>query len=79
MAGATAARRPLPDFAASISRAMTRPCGPDPVTRVRSIPASFASRRASGDEKILPPTGAVTPSTAAFGGDLSPLRRGEEL
>src|SRR6516225_7922731 len=51
-AGAAAgATRPRPDLAASTSRAMTRPCGPEPSTRARSMPASFASRRASGDEK----------------------------
>src|SRR6516164_5108874 len=48
MAGAAI---PRPDLAASTSRAMTRPCGPEPSTRARSMPASFASRRASGDEK----------------------------
>src|SRR5215468_841901 len=50
-AGAAAgATRPRPDFAASTSRAITRPCGPEPWMRARSMPASFASRRASGDE-----------------------------
>src|SRR5579871_3803372 len=34
-----------------MSRAMTRPCGPVPCTIAMSIPASFASRRASGEEK----------------------------
>src|SRR5262245_9706738 len=48
MAGAAI---PRPDLAASTSRAITRPCGPEPPTRARSMPASFASRRASGDEK----------------------------
>src|ERR1700726_1449191 len=32
----------------SMSRATIRPWGPDPVTRARSMPASPASRRASG-------------------------------
>ena len=54
-AGAAAgAFRPLPDFASSTSRAMTRPCGPVPVMRPSSMPASFARRRASGDEKMRP-------------------------
>src|SRR5262249_56920432 len=35
----------------SRSRRITRRCGPEPPTRARSMPASFASRRASGDEK----------------------------
>ena len=48
-AGATS---PLPDLAASTSRAMMRPCGPEPLMRARSMLASFARRRASGDEKI---------------------------
>src|SRR5579863_10737970 len=30
---------------------MTRPCGPEPWMRPISMPASFASRRASGEEK----------------------------
>ncbi len=30
---------------------MTRPCGPEPSMRPISIPASFAKRRASGEEK----------------------------
>ena len=51
---AAGAFRPLPDLAPSTSRAMTRPCGPVPVMRPRSIPASFARRRASGEEKMRP-------------------------
>ena len=35
-----------------MSRAMTRPCGPLPSIRAMSRPASFARRRASGDEKM---------------------------
>src|ERR1700729_1564093 len=84
-AGAVAgARKPLPSFAAATSRAMTRPCGPEPAMRPRSMPASLARRRASGEEKTrLAPDGFVswplvrTPSPAACGGDLSPLGRGE--
>ena len=49
---APGARKPLPDFAASMSRAITRPCGPEPCTRLRSTFASFARRRASGEEKM---------------------------
>src|SRR5476651_2337696 len=72
---APSARKPLPDFAASISRAITRPCGPEPDTRLRSTPASLARRRASGDEKVrlLPLAGAGVAfgcgaGAAAFGG-----------
>ena len=69
---APGARRPLPDFASSISRAMTRPCGPEPCTRERSMPASLASRRASGEEKMrLPPLAAAgcgAGDAAGFGG-----------
>ena len=50
-AAAAGAFRPLPSFAAATSRAMTRPCGPEPAMRPMSTPASFASRRASGEEK----------------------------
>src|SRR5580704_19753889 len=32
---------------------MTRPCGPVPWTRLSSMFASFARRRAKGEEKIL--------------------------
>src|SRR3984957_13722306 len=62
-AAAAGARKPWPDFAASTSRAMTRPCGPVPWTRPRSMFASFAKRRAKGEEKILlvPPTPAPWP------------------
>src|SRR3984957_14956889 len=76
-AGATlGARRPRPDFAASTSRAMTRPWGPEPSMRPTSTPASLASRRASGEEKILlvPPAPAPCPfvagcsAAAGFGG-----------
>src|SRR4051812_34321683 len=49
---AAGALRPLPDFASSTSRAMTRPCGPEPLMRPSSMPASLASRRASGDENV---------------------------
>src|SRR5262245_40873721 len=48
-AGAPAGLSPLPVFAASTSRAMTRPCGPEPEMRLTSMSASFASRRASGE------------------------------
>src|SRR5262245_16248958 len=51
-AAAAGAAIPRPDLAASTSRAMTRPCGPEPWRRARSMPASFASRRARGDEKM---------------------------
>ena len=51
-AGAAAgALRPLPDLAPSTSRATMRPCGPEPLMRASSMPASLARRRASGDEK----------------------------
>src|SRR2546423_10783098 len=49
---AAAAFSPLPSLAAAMSRATTRPCGPEPAIRARSIPASLARRRASGEEKI---------------------------
>src|SRR5476651_1928239 len=78
---APGARIPLPDFAASMSRAITRPCGPEPSTRLRSTPASFARRRASGEEKILlapSARGDGTPPGAAFAAPPSPLR-GEGL
>src|SRR3984885_6068764 len=48
---AAGARRPLPSLAAATSRAITRPCGPEPAMRPISMPASLASRRASGEEK----------------------------
>jgi len=52
-AGAAAgAFSPLPDLASSTSLAMTRPCGPEPLIRASSMPASLARRRASGDEKM---------------------------
>ena len=35
-----------------------RPCGPEPWMRDRSMPASFASRLASGEAKTRPPEGA---------------------
>ena len=35
-----------------MSRATTRPCGPEPVMRPSSMPASLARRRASGEEKM---------------------------
>src|SRR6187397_3681442 len=68
---AAGACKPLPDFAASMSRAITRPCGPEPCTRPRSMSASFARRRANGDEKTRLPGEVRAPSPAAFGGDLS--------
>ncbi len=49
---AAGAFSPLPDFASSTSRAITRPCGPEPSMRPSSMPASFAKRRASGEEKM---------------------------
>ena len=36
-------------LAASTSRRMTRPCGPEPVMAAMSSPASLARRLASGD------------------------------
>src|SRR5450631_1178541 len=63
---APGARKPLPDFAASMSRAITRPCGPEPCTRLRSTFASFARRRASGEEKILFEALAPSPAQASF-------------
>src|SRR6478609_5742995 len=68
-AGAPAgARKPLPDLACSMSRAMTRPCGPEPCTRLRSTLASLARRRASGEEKMrLPPFGGGWGDGEAFG------------
>src|SRR4029078_7008879 len=74
---AAGARNPFPDFAESISRAITRPCGPEPCTRPRSMPASFARVRANGDEKTRLLEEVRSPSPADFGGDLSPLGRGE--
>src|SRR5947209_7321269 len=76
--GAVGAFRPLPDLASSTSRAMTRPCGPEPLMRASSMPASLARRRASGEENVLAwPLACGAPSPAAFGGDLSPVGRGE--
>ena len=43
----------------SISAFTTRPCGPEPETADRSIPACFASRRASGDANTRPPAGSA--------------------
>src|SRR5712671_6607190 len=43
-----------PDFAASTSCAMTRPCGPVPAMRATSRPAALARRRASGEAKMRP-------------------------
>ena len=76
-APAAGAFRPPPDFAAWISRATTRPCGPEPCTRARSILPSLASRLASGEAKVRSPFCAGTPSPGAFGADLSPPGRGE--
>src|SRR5665213_2777175 len=67
-AAAPGARSPLPDFASSISRAMTRPCGPEPCTRLRSRLASLARRRASGEEKMRLLPLAATGCAAAFDG-----------
>src|SRR5690348_1142666 len=92
MAGAPAgiaagAFRPLPDFTCSTSRATMRPCGPLPSMRASSIPASFASRRASGEEKMRAwplacgvdgfPDALPTPSPDCFAVDLSPAGRGD--
>src|SRR5690348_4787684 len=49
---------PLPDFASSTSRAMMRPCGPEPWIRDTSMPASLARRRARGDANTRPPDAA---------------------
>src|SRR5581483_7123073 len=76
---AAGAREAPPLFAVSTSRAMMRPWGPEPCTRPISIFASLASRRASGEEKTRFPSEVRAPSPAAFGGDLSPLGRGEEI
>src|SRR6185437_11398572 len=43
-----------PAFTASMSALMIRPCGPEPGTAPTSMPASFASRRASGEAKTRP-------------------------
>src|SRR5262245_57699596 len=43
--------------AASMSRVMMRPPGPEPWTAERSKPRSEASRRASGEERTWPPLG----------------------
>ncbi|MBA7716421.1 hypothetical protein ES703_125494 [subsurface metagenome] len=69
---AAGAFRPLPDFAPSTSRAMTRPCGPVPVIRPRSMPASFARRRAKGEEKMRP-----APLACAAGADAGAAAGGE--
>src|SRR5579883_3951 len=53
-AGAAGARNPPPAFACATSRAITRPCGPEPAMRAISMFASLASRRASGDAKMRP-------------------------
>src|SRR5712671_6092565 len=52
--GAGARNAAPPDFAASTSCAMTRPCGPVPAMRAMSRPAALARRRASGEAKIRP-------------------------
>src|SRR4029079_9905240 len=52
---AAAGLMPLPDLAPSTSRAMTRPCGPEPWILDSSMPASFASRLASGEANTRPP------------------------
>ena len=46
---------PPPATAASTSAFTTRPFGPLPVTAERSMPASFAMRRAKGEEKVRSP------------------------
>ena len=51
----------------SISDFTTRPWGPDPATLDRSRPASFARRRASGEEKTR------LPVSADSGGGFRPL------
>jgi hypothetical protein len=43
-------------FAASTSAFTMRPCGPEPVTCVRSSPFSFAMRRARGEAKTRSPS-----------------------
>ena len=57
--GAGAFFAPPPAMAAFTSRSTTRPCGPDPAMAETSIPASFASRRASGDAKTREPGAAA--------------------
>src|SRR5437762_12038492 len=52
LGAAAGAFSPLPDLACSTSLAITRPCGPEPLMRPSSMPASFAKRRASGEEKM---------------------------
>src|SRR5262249_12693265 len=47
--GAAAAR---PFAAASTSRLIMRPCGPEPESALRSNPPALASRRASGEAKM---------------------------
>ena len=55
-------------MASSTSRLMMRPRGPEPVIRERSMPCSFASRRASGLAKMRlrsppePPAGPAPPA-----------------
>src|SRR6478736_8922425 len=56
-AGPPAGLMPLPDLAPSTSRAMMRPCGPEPWMRDTSMPASFASRRANGEANTRSPDG----------------------
>src|SRR5690349_366128 len=45
-----------------------RPCGPLPVTAERSIPFCSASRRASGEAKIRPPSAALAAGAGAAAG-----------
>ena len=54
-AGADACLAPPEALAPSTSAFVTRPCGPEPETAERSIPASLASRRASGEANTRSP------------------------
>ena len=60
-----------PDFAASTSRAMMRPCGPEPAMRPMSMPAALARRRASGEAKMRPAWPLVAGAGAVAAGGLA--------
>src|SRR5436189_5536311 len=51
--------------AASMSRLMMRPFGPEPCTLWRSSPRSLARRRANGDERTSPVGGWMLPPEGA--------------
>src|SRR6218665_300285 len=58
----------LPEAAASTSFLTTRPCGPVPKIAESSMPASFASRLASGEAKTRAPVLAGAGAAALGGG-----------